>query len=188
MSKTIFFYVTISLERTEKGVKIIPNKDFEKELNTYRKSVYSEYKDKQIIQNIAEGKGPEFEYPTEMDIKDIEKDLKEKNILSKINTDKYRLKDSYVEKLKDDIKMDKNIEAGANAAQVSPDELNDMQSIAETVVADSSVPKDKEVRETAKRFDKNKKNRKPWFKNRFNKFRKKDDNKEPTTETAPATN
>ena len=36
MSKTIFFYATMSLERTEKGVQIIPNKDFAKELNTYR--------------------------------------------------------------------------------------------------------------------------------------------------------
>ena len=61
-----------------------------------------------------------------MDIKDIEKDLKDKNILSKVNTDKYRLRDSYVEKLKDEIEMDKNVEAGANAAQVSPDELNEI--------------------------------------------------------------
>lgn len=164
--KSIFFYITVSLERTETGVKIAPNKNLVRELETYSKSVYSSTKDKLVIQKINLGEIPEFEYPEDMDIKDIEKDLKEKGILTKINMNKYRLKDSYVEKLQNEIEMDKNVEAAADAAQVTPDELQDMQEAAEEVVANKAIPQNNKVSEAMKKVNKKKK---PWIKNRFKK-------------------
>lgn len=168
MLKSIFFYATVSLERTEKGVKIVPNQDFVKEIETYKRASWDDIRAKSVIQKITLGEIPEFEYPSDMDIKDIERDLKDKGILSKVNTNKYRLKESYVNKLLDEIKMEKDEEKLANAAQVSPEELDDMQETAKEVVADTSIPQNRKVAETLKRVDAKKK-KKPWLKKKFNK-------------------
>ena len=161
MSKSIFFYVTISLERTEKGVKIIPNQDMVKEMETYGRSIPSSLEDKEIIKKIASGEIPEFEYPTEMDIKEIEKDLKDKGVLTKVNTNKYRLKDSYVEELKS------KIEEEESKVESNLKEINEISETAKDVVEDSSIPKEEKNKETFKHM-----NKKPWFKKRFQKNNK----------------
>lgn len=194
MSKSIFFYVTMALKRSETGVKVIPSEEFQKQLETYRRSVTVSLRDKKVIQGLIEGSFPEISYPAETDIKDIEKDLKDKGILTKINTDRYRLKESYVDKLEAALKIevDEKTENLANAAGVSPQELENIKKDAEDVVSDGSIPKEKQTAEVYKRFQKRNEqngenNKKPFKKKRWFKkpFFKKSENSSTKPVEAP---